>query len=519
MKLKIQTQIITLVSFLFVFQVVICVISYFSLNSISTELDNVFSKSLPSIDNLVQADRDFQQSLVAERTLLLSGLTQEQKQAQVKEYYKNRKQVIDRFSVYKDLAETKEEKAIIPVFIKNYQDWVNLSDSSMSLTEFGYEGSTPTLIDTSLNITGVAFEQSRNQLDELQEVIQTQAKKDFDLARENYKEAQVFMFSILGGCLLFTIGLSFYFIRSIKQKIELTINSVTNESSTLNNISGLLGQRATELASASQQQSASVTQTSSSLHEISEMVNKNTSTAVSSAGLVNTGKSELDKGLKLVLSLAGKVQDMNKASTELIKKVDDNHKRFEEILTVFNNVQDKTSVINDIVFQTKLLSFNASVEAARAGEHGKGFSVVAEEVGNLAHMSGNSASEISELLEGSLTNISSMIENSKSEVSSAVKKSEEIITQTLDISAKCEQTLKEIDQMFLKVTDSTNEIATASQEQSSGVGEINSAVQEIDSANQLTTKNAHQVEESSKELIGVAVSLENSIEELKKLVA
>ncbi|WP_417337284.1 HAMP domain-containing methyl-accepting chemotaxis protein [Halobacteriovorax marinus] len=519
MKLKIQTQIITLVSFLFAFQVIICAISYIGLTSISEELDSVFSRSLPSIDNLVQADRDFQQSLVAERTLLLSGLDSEQKKKQVGEYYKNRAQVLERFSIYEKLAKTKEEKEIIEVFKTKYQDWVTISDTSMPLTESGYEGDLNTLMNTSLNVTGPAFESSRDQLDALQEVIQTKAKVDFDVARENYKEVELLMFSILGGCLLFTIGLSFYFIRSIKQKIENTINNVTNESLTLNNISGLLGQRATELASASQQQSASVTQTSSSLHEISEMVNKNTSTAVSSADLVNTGKRELDKGLQMILNLAEKVKDMNTASSELITKVDNNHKRFEEILGVFNNVQDKTSVINDIVFQTKLLSFNASVEAARAGEHGKGFSVVAEEVGNLAHMSGNSANEISELLEGSLSNISSMIENSKSEVSSAVKKSEEIITQTLDISARCEQTLKEIDQMFIRVTESTNEIATASQEQSSGVGEINTAVQEIDSANQLTTKSAHQVEESSKELISVAVSLEGSIDELKKLVA
>lgn len=519
MKLKIQTQIITLVSFLFIFQVIICAISFFSLQSINQELDNVFSRNLPSIDNLVQADRDFQQALVAERTLLFPSLSPEQRQAQVKDYIQNRDQVIGRFSVYEKLAKTKKEKEIIEAFKTKYSKWVELSNETMPKTENGYTGDIQSLVNTSLNITGPAFESSRDQLDALQEVIQSHAKKEFEEAQQKYKEGQILMFSILGGCLLFTIGLSFFFIRSIKQKIESTISNVTNESSTLNNISGLLGQRATELASASQQQSASVTQTSSSLHEISEMVNKNTSTAVGSADLVNTGKRELDKGLKLILNLAEKVQDMNKASSELIAKVDNNHKRFEEILGVFNNVQDKTSVINDIVFQTKLLSFNASVEAARAGEHGKGFSVVAEEVGNLAHMSGNSANEISELLEGSLSNISAMIENSKSEVSTAVKRSEDIITQTLDISAKCEQTLKEIDQMFLKVTDSTNEIATASQEQSSGVGEINSAVQEIDSANQLTTKNAHQVEESSKELITVAVSLEGSIEELKKLVA
>ncbi|WP_372656039.1 MCP four helix bundle domain-containing protein, partial [Halobacteriovorax sp.] len=272
MKLKIQTQIITLVSFLFIFQVIICVIGYIGLNNMSLELDRVFSKSLPSIDNLVQADRDFQQSLVAERTLLLEGLNDEQRIAQVKDYKKNRKQVIDRFKTYETLAATKEEKEVIEIFKNKYKSWADISDQSMPLSENGYEGSLADLKRNSLNITGPAFESSRDQLDKLQEIILTKAQLDFDAARSNYKRAQLLMFSILGGCLLFTIALSVYFIRSIKRKIEDTITSVTSESTTLNTISGTLGQRASDLASASQQQSASVTQTSSSLHEISEMV-------------------------------------------------------------------------------------------------------------------------------------------------------------------------------------------------------------------------------------------------------
>jgi methyl-accepting chemotaxis protein len=72
------------------------------------------------------------------------------------------------------------------------------------------------------------------------------------------------------------------------------------------------------------------------------------------------------------------------------------------IVKVIAEIGDKTKVINDIVFQTKLLSFNASVEAARAGEQGKGFAVVAEEVGNLATMSGKAAEEISSMLGDSM---------------------------------------------------------------------------------------------------------------------
>ena len=66
--------------------------------------------------------------------------------------------------------------------------------------------------------------------------------------------------------------------------------------------------------------------------------------------------------------------------------------------SIIQEIEDKTKAIDEIVFQTKLLSFNASVEAERAGEHGRGFSVVAQEVGNLAQLSGKSAAEINEIL-------------------------------------------------------------------------------------------------------------------------
>ena len=80
----------------------------------------------------------------------------------------------------------------------------------------------------------------------------------------------------------------------------------------------------------------------------------------------------------------------------------------EDLDSINNSIRgiQKTQVINDIVFQTQLLSFNASIEAAKAGVHGKGFSVVAEEVGKLAVLSGTAASEISEILKESSKTIS-----------------------------------------------------------------------------------------------------------------
>src|SRR3954468_23516662 len=81
-----------------------------------------------------------------------------------------------------------------------------------------------------------------------------------------------------------------------------------------------------------------------------------------------------------------------------------------DLKTSFQAIQNKTRVINDIVFKTKLLSFNASIEAARAGQYGKGFSVVAEEVGRLAQTSGKAAKEIEALLSESRKKSTAAIE-------------------------------------------------------------------------------------------------------------
>jgi methyl-accepting chemotaxis protein len=77
-----------------------------------------------------------------------------------------------------------------------------------------------------------------------------------------------------------------------------------------------------------------------------------------------------------------------------IQELKENLSRISEVFKIVQEIAEKTNVINDIVFQTKLLSFNASVEAARAGEHGKGFAVVSEEIGKLAASSGKASVEI-----------------------------------------------------------------------------------------------------------------------------
>jgi methyl-accepting chemotaxis protein len=93
------------------------------------------------------------------------------------------------------------------------------------------------------------------------------------------------------------------------------------------------------------------------------------------------------------------------SNQEFFEEINASNEELRIIINIISDISEKTKVINDIVFQTRLLSFNASVEAARAGEHGKGFAVVAEEIGKLASVSGNSAKEINDILGHATTQV------------------------------------------------------------------------------------------------------------------
>jgi methyl-accepting chemotaxis protein len=146
--------------------------------------------------------------------------------------------------------------------------------------------------------------------------------------------------------------------------------------------------------------------------------------------------------------------------------------------------------IDEIAFQTNLLALNAAVEAARAGEAGKGFAVVAEEVRNLAQRSASAAKNTSDLIQQST-------ENSNNGVK---------------ISGEVGKTFAEITQSISKVNDLIAEISAASIEQSQGIGQINTAVADMD---KLTQSSAASSEESA----SAAQELSAQVSELRGMVS
>jgi methyl-accepting chemotaxis protein len=144
----------------------------------------------------------------------------------------------------------------------------------------------------------------------------------------------------------------------------------------------------------------------------------------------------------------------------------------EEINTSSRRINDIIGVIDGIAFQTNILALNAAVEAARAGEQGRGFAVVASEVRSLAGRSATAAKEIKDLIAASV---------------------EKVESGTV-LVANAGQTMTEIMGSVKRVSDIIGAISAASNQQSNDIGEVNTAVAELD---QMTQQNAALVEQSA----------------------
>lgn len=244
--------------------------------------------------------------------------------------------------------------------------------------------------------------------------------------------------------------------------------SVAQATTAIDDGSRELSQAANDLSKRTEQQAAALEETAAALDEITVNVTSSTTRAQEARAVAVAANSAARK------------------SGEVVAEAVDAMKRIE---TSSNQISNIIGVIDEIAFQTNLLALNAGVEAARAGEAGKGFAVVAQEVRELAQRSAQAAKEIKRL-----------IRNSSSEVEGGVRLVQETGT-----------ALKAIEEYVATVNSHMDAIATSAQEQSLGLSEVNSAVNQMD---QTTQQNAAMVEEAS----ASSTSLASEAEKLRQLV-
>ncbi|AYF45757.1 MULTISPECIES: methyl-accepting chemotaxis protein [Halobacteriovorax] len=267
----------------------------------------------------------------------------------------------------------------------------------------------------------------------------------------------------------------------------------------------------TQLSAATNEQAASLQETVASVDEISSMIRRNTEFAEESKKSGELSEREVQNGKQTIDEMLMAIENISENNTDAMKKMENSNHQIQEILNIIKEIETKTQIINDIVFQTKLLSFNASVEAARSGESGKGFAVVAEEIGSLASMSGKASDEIKVLIDESIKNVETIVSQTTNMVQDVINNSGKTVEAGRKKASECKDVLDKIVFNVQNVNGKITEIAHACSEQTQGVNEITNAIRLID---ETTLQNNNSAQEASKE----ASNLKNQANNLDLVV-
>lgn len=448
---------------------------YRSTSNIQRNLEEIFTVRLPSIDYLIEADRDIQQLLVAERSMIFANAKSDLFKDLVGDYEENLSQSEERWVKYKTLASTPEEKAIIPKYEEAREEWKAISRKVTDGRIADTRGGRRLALDLTLGLAKKKFEEMREYLDQLTEINLNNAERAHHVASATYRNTLVSLLTMIA--IGFFVGILFMWAigRGVTKPLNTVIEGLTEASEQVASASGQISSASHQLSEGSSEQAASIEETSSSLEEMASMTRQNAENANQANNLMKEANRVVGQANDSTLALTESMEEISRASEETSKI-------------------NKT--IDEIAFQTNLLALNAAVEAARAGEAGAGFAVVADEVRNLAMRAADAAKNTAHLIEGT---------------AKKVKDGSELVGKTSD-------SFSEVATSANKVGELVAEIAAASNEQAQGIEQVNKAVADMDKITQQTAANADESASASEGMNAQAEQMKGFVKQLVSLI-
>ena len=464
-------------------------------SKINTMADNMYARELMGLSYIKEANINLIYIGRARGNFLLAHSQDEREkhQAAIAKYSAATKDYVEKA---RPLFFTEKGKSIMASFDGVWTDYQRDMQKALTLASAKKLQEQDEELQAALNAARLQADKLDNMLTELTALKEGNAKDASDETTRLYESSRSLMIGIIAGGVLIGIALGFLISRSVTkpldkavdaanrlaegdltvridvagkdetaqllqamqnmvQKLSQVVAEVNSGAEALAGASEEVSATAQSLSQASSEQAAGVEETSASIEQMTASISQNTENAKVTDGMATKAASEATEGGEAV-----------KATVAAMKQI-----------------AQKIVIIDDIAYQTNLLALNAAIEAARAGEHGKGFAVVAAEVRKLAERSQVAAQEI-----GSVA-------------SSSVELAE-TAGRLLDLMVP----------NIKKTSDLVQEITAASEEQSSGVSQINSAVGQL---SETTQQNAS----SSEELAATAEEMSSQAEQLQQAMS
>lgn len=491
----------------------IAILVLFQVQGLSANLSSVIKETVPAITT----SKDMTSDLIAMEAALFGAIHSKGNIDQYNDFFNKYEDSISRFeSSLERYAKYKVPEKAVALRAKVFEVWkkqiILLNEAKVfmdgekipELQSIFTDKIKPTVAEMRDVLSNIELNNT-----DIIEKEKSKSEKGFD------KNKLIFGASALVLCCLgFSVVLSGKLSRELN---ALTIN-LYKEAETTKQQSTLVLSSSESLSESSSHSARAIHETSAAVKEIKRMSERSNESTNRSAEVAKESVEFVGLSEKSLKSVQVSFDEIDKSNIEMTSVATENNRNAAEILTVIEMIADKTHMINEIVFQTKLLSFNASVEAARAGEHGKGFAVVAEEIGSLAKNSGSAADEITLLLHDSRQKIKNIVDTSARSTDEVVKK---IQLKVEDSKHYLEKSISELSNIVGKSREAeelASTILVSTQEQENGLEEITSSLNKLDQLSQKNLQDGKNLGESSEMLLGQANNLGIIVNSLQKII-
>jgi methyl-accepting chemotaxis protein len=511
---------------------VVGVMSTLTFRDLVADTDEIAQNSLPAISEVLNADRDLYQALVAQIDFIAAANQGRDTASQEKDFQENAAQALERMNSAVRRLEGSGVSRKVAGFDSAFERWMEAAQQSMDLARSGAgQAAQSTLQGDSQS----AFDELRAYFDEVGAHADEQAKVSADHASAEASSRSIIILVTSIATVVICVVLFTLFLRLILRSITSLTNQLDNiaegegdltqrvpvESDddlgklaasfnqVLTNLQGMigtiqvlsdnLGNEARQLSTAARdnndgvgRQSELISMVATAMNEMQSAIEEVAGNASRAADVTRHAQETSEKGGRIIHQSSAQVQAL---ADQIVKAVE----VIRKLSADSDNIASVLDVIRGVAEQTNLLALNAAIEAARAGEHGRGFAVVADEVRTLAQRTQKSTEDIQRMITTLQTGVSDIVEVMESGSKQA--------GETRKLATEAEQELKIILESMNDIMDGNTSVASATEEQTQVVEEINRNIVNINELASEGERRSGSISDISSTLDGYASEL------------